>query len=364
MNRKPRESPIQQRRRQIEKELEKLRLPKSQRRRSDFKTDEAFEKWKDRYERKLYELNEEAVLLENPDEYNEVPLAIAAVELGVTLNEMQQIVSEHLVETSFDAEYAAGDRITRDELARAIDIGPGELLRVANQSVEEIFTEAVKFLKSGNIESAEKAYERIQKFDYGHSFQFWISCSIALHLVKREFDDLKYYFDSLKSYDHIKLVAILDSLREAVSGITPPDHRSAIIREQILAVADGVKETPFDQTYSSYRTSEYFSQMDENQRHAMMFASVVLAAIKKYKFSKWISSHRGYSAPDKEDEVERVIRNAIYTAFEAERTYHDSPTSKLFVDKFVELFPKRWIPAERIELLPKTETTRKTDSVN
>jgi len=40
---------------------------------------------------------------------------------------------------------------------------------------------------------------------------------------------------------------------------------------------------------------------------------------------------------------------------EAEDTYHESPSSKLFVDKFVELFPKRWIPAEHIEFLPKAK---------
>ncbi|MBC7947108.1 MAG: hypothetical protein H7Y42_04455 [Chitinophagaceae bacterium] len=131
--------------------------------------------------------------------------------------------------------------------------------------------------------------------------------------------------------------------------------RAAVVREQILAVAEGKKQTPFDRTYSSYESTEYFSQMDENQRHAMMLASVVLMAVEKYNFKKRMNKWDGYSSTPKDEEMERVIRNAIYTALEAESTYYDSPSSKLFVDKFVELFPKRWTPAQRIVLLPKNE---------
>jgi hypothetical protein len=73
---------------------------------------------------------------------------------------------------------------------------------------------------------------------------------------------------------------------------------------------------------------------------------------------KWLNSSRGSSSDPKAEEIERVIRNAIYTALEAESTYYDSPSSKLFVDKYVELLPKRWIPSERITLLPKNEKVK------
>jgi hypothetical protein len=95
--------------------------------------------------------------------------------------------------------------------------------------------------------------------------------------------------------------------------------------------------------------------MDENQRHAMLLSSVVLFAVKKYNFSKRLSKWDSYSSAPKDEEMEQVIRSAIYTALEAESTYHDSPSSKLFVDKYVELFPKRWKPAEHIALLPKNQ---------
>jgi hypothetical protein len=82
---------------------------------------------------------------------------------------------------------------------------------------------------------------------------------------------------------------------------------------------------------------------------------VVLFAVKKYNFSKRLSKWDGYSSDPKDEEMEQVIRSAIYTALEAEDNYYDSPSSKLFVDKYVELFPKRWKPAEHITLLPKNQ---------
>ncbi len=89
-----------------------------------------------------------------------------------------------------------------------------------------------------------------------------------------------------------------------------------------------------------------------------MLTSVVLATVEKYNFKKRMSKWSSYSPTPKDEEMEMVIRNVIYTALEAESTYYDSPSSKLFVDKYVELFPKRWIPAERITLLPKNEKVK------
>ena len=353
MSRTPKQTPIEQRRSQIEKELEKLRLPKNQKIRKDFKSDVNFENWKEKQGVKFFQLNEELIILDNPNEYNETPLAIAATELGVTLNEMLRIVNEELVETSFDGEYRAGARISREELARAIEIGAEELVRVAERSLEEIFEDGLKFLCDGDVEAAEKVLERIYREDYRISCRYSIAFSTALELIRGDYTSISFGF--INSYHDTELAAILETLKRAVEGIKPTNHLAAVVKEQIIAVAEGKKETPFDQTYSNWGSTEYFSQMDENQRHAMMLASVVLAAVEKYNFKKRMNKWNGYSSDPKDEEMERVIRNAIYTALEAESTYYDSPSSKLFVDKYVELFPKRWIPAERIALLPKNE---------
>src|SRR5882672_9591858 len=108
MKSKPKSTPIEQRREQINEGLEKLKSSKSIKTRKDFKSDNLFDVWRKKYDKKLYELSEELTILDNPDEYNEIPLAVAAVELGLTLQELRDIVCEELIETSFVGEYSLG----------------------------------------------------------------------------------------------------------------------------------------------------------------------------------------------------------------------------------------------------------------
>lgn len=358
MSRKAKLTPIEQRLNQIESELKRLRLPKNQKTPKDYKSEDGFENWQKKQALKLLELNEELLVLKGlPESIDDdaIPVAVAANEIGITLNKLLNIIDEDLIEISFSGEYKAGARISRRELERALEIGGDELIRIAEQSIEEIFEDGVKFLHSGDIEAAEKAYERIEKFDFSTNLKYSISLEIGIELFKGDLDAVSQSFWFLDShhYNDIKLVGILEKLRYVVEGLKLEDYLSSIVKEQILAVTEGKKLDPFDTRYTSWNSTEYFSQMDKNQRHAMMITSVVLSAIKKFNFLKQMEKWHGYSHKPKDEELENVIKNAIYTILEAEDTYHESPTSKLFVDKFVEFFPKRWTPAERIKLLPK-----------
>lgn len=354
MNSKIKKTPVEQRRGQIEKEIEKLQLPKNQKTRRDFKSDETFETWKERHKRKLHELNEELIMLDNPYEYNEVPLALAAEELGITMDDMQAIVNEELIATSFNGEYRAGAHVTREEIARAAEVGTEELLRIAYQSAEDIFEEAIEFMRAGDLARVEKAYERMDSFSYESSRYYWRALDVAVNLMRGSYEELKDAF-RFRYYEEEEIIAVLKTIRRAVEVIEPADHLCAILKERILAVTDGKKATPFDSSYSSYEGTEFFSNMDENQRHSMFLTTVVMQSLETYKFNQWLKSTRHKTSELKKEELERMIRNAIYTALEAESTYYDSPSSKFFVDRFVELFPQRWIPAKRIALLPKNE---------
>ena len=351
----PKPTPIEQRRAQIEKELDNLRLPKNQKVRKEFKSDENFENWKKKQGEKLLQLNQELIILNNPSEYSEIPLAVAAMELGVTLNEMLRIVSEDLVAISSAAIYKAGARITREELARVIEIGGQELVRIVNQDIDEIFADAINYIINGDKESAQKAYDRIEKNYSGidpHAF----AVEFGIQLALGNYEEINYSLDFLARRDNDgELASYLIPLKKIAESLPPLEHMGEVIKEQISAVADGMKLSPFDRSYSRWESNEYFSQMDENQRHAMLLTTVVLSAIQKYNFSKYLSKWSGYSSAPKDEEMERVIRNAIYTALEAEGTYYDSPSSKLFVDKYVEFLPKRWVPAQHISILPKNK---------
>lgn len=84
--------PISTCRRQIEKEISRIHEPNKRKSRRDYKTIEALSGWQVRQQNKLAELHSELAMLDYPDGYYEVPLAIAAAELGLTLDEVTGVV--------------------------------------------------------------------------------------------------------------------------------------------------------------------------------------------------------------------------------------------------------------------------------
>ncbi len=358
MSKKPKQSPTEKRREQIEKEIANVQTQVREKTLRDFKSADDFQAFKDRRANKLYALNEELAILDRPEEYNEIPLAIVAEELGVTLADVMNFAREGLLELSSDGPVSTASKITRDELGRAIDIGVDELLRVAGQSEEEVFFDGLQLLRDRDVAAAEKCHERLWRFR-GYDKPFWNCYGIGVELISGRFDELKSSLGYLGARDIEDLAATIPFLKAVAEAVTPVENVSAVFLERILAFTDGIKATPFDQTFQTHTGTYYYSRMDENQRHAMFISNVVFEALGKYKFCKEFEKIRGWGSGPKQEELERVIRNAVYTALEAEATYHESPSSKLFVDKFVELFPKRWIPAEHIELLPRTSSQEK-----
>jgi hypothetical protein len=49
----------------------------------------------------------------------------------------------------------------------------------------------------------------------------------------------------------------------------------------------------------------------------------------------------------RDEEFEGVIKDALYTALQAESNYHESAASKMYVEKLVASLPKWWVPAEQ-----------------
>ena len=366
MRRKPKSSPVEQRRGQIAKQLETLKLPKNQKSLRDFKTAEKFEEWVSVRDRKVRELEEELTMLDDAGEYYELPLAVAAHELGVTLDEMMNIVSEGLIEISFESDYRAGHRVSRDELARTIEVGADELLRLANKSPEETFADAIEFIRSRDVTSVESCQSRLERLNY--SEPYWSVLDTMVRFMKQEYDDvfreLSVGLEFLDRERDTAATSALDALSQAMDALEPVDHIAAVVKERVLAVAKGKKLAPYDDTYESYRASEFSSKMNENQRRAMFLSTVTMEAIQKYRLNKSIKRRNGFKNEIESTEVERVVRNAIFTALEAEGSYAKSPTSQFFVDRFTDLLPKRWVPAELITFLPNNVAPNKQNLEN
>lgn len=154
--RKVRRPPVEERREQIGRESEKLGAEFEKKTRRQYKTDEGFESWRERQREKIAELRDELSVLEDPSSYNEIPLAIVAEELGLTLSEINSIACDDLMEISTQTHSFPGSRITRSELARLHEVGAEELLRLANQELDEIFEDAIRYFHAGDIERAER----------------------------------------------------------------------------------------------------------------------------------------------------------------------------------------------------------------
>lgn len=343
--------PVSTRRRQIEKEIARIHEQSSKKSQRDYKTVEAFLTWQRRNQNKLDELYSELAILDYPDGYYEVPLAIAASELGLTLDEMIGVVHQELIELSSKGEYLAGCRITRDELARLIEFGAENLLMIARQTPAEIFETVCPHVKRGEVEILQKAYDRIERNDSCIN-PFALALEIGIQFIKGDVEELRSSLSFISRCDVEDLAAILIPLRSVVEQLNVESHPMDVIKERILATANGVNETPFRNTYSYHLGSKRRSHMDENQRRSLFIADVVVEALEKYKFIRSIESTRGFSS-GRTEEIEALVSNAIFTALEAERSYQESATSRLFVDKFVELSPKWSRPPQTIVLLPK-----------
>ncbi len=346
-------NPVSTRRGQIEREISKIHEQNKKKSQRDYKTIDAFLTWQGRQQCKLDELHSELAILEYPEEYYEVPMAIGAIELGLTLDEMLEVVREGLIELAFEGEYLAGSRITRDELARAIELGAHNLLTVARQSPSEIFEAVCPHIVSGDVEILQKAYDRIDRYDSCLN-PFALALEIGIQFISGDLQSLEQSMEFLSRRDNEDLAATLVPLKALIELLPEQDHPMDVIRERILATAKGIKEIPFRDTFSSFGGARRRSQMNENQQRALFMANVVIHAIEKYKFVKSLQSTRGYLSDQRQEEIERLISNAVYTALEAESSYSDSASSRLFVDKYVELSPKWSKPPETIELLPKS----------
>lgn len=220
MIRKPRVSPIQQRQNQISNELKRLGLPKNQKKRADFKDEEKYDNWKARLAEKIQELSDEGVMLESPHLYDELPLAVAAEELGISLDKMVYLVHKKLVDASSSGYSPAGRRISREELTRLAEIGPEELIRQADLSIDEVFYEGLKYLHSGDADAAEKTLERIDGFrDWGSPYS---TCyEIGLALVRGELETVRWTMEFIGRRDIDKVASYLPLLKAAVEPIQP-----------------------------------------------------------------------------------------------------------------------------------------------
>jgi hypothetical protein len=214
-----RREPITQRREQIGREIARLQNSKNLKKRDDFKSCESFEKWQFVRAETLRELYEELAIIEYPSEYYDVPIAIAASELGLILGEIDEILAENLVPLSSSGVSPAADRINRDEIGNALDIGSDELLRQARRETPELFREAVDALARGDIELARIIYDRIDRHDSCIN-PYALACEIGIQFVSKNVGELDSSFKFILGRDNSDSLSAIFTTRELLSNCT------------------------------------------------------------------------------------------------------------------------------------------------
>ena len=183
----------------------------------------------------------------------------------------------------------------------------------------------------------------------------WV-CEIALDLVRGKYEDVISSVRYICRKDDLHETGILTNLGRVLRGMKLEKHGAEALREQILAVTEGGKIDPYDKGYWGIGKQVGMS-LDENQKHAMFLATAVTRALGRYKITKRFKLYNSKTSAMNEEEFEGVIKDALYTALQAESTYYESAASKMYVDKLVASLPKWWVPADQISLLPsKSET--------
>jgi len=351
--RKTRVPPIELRRQQIYKQLDKLRDEEAAKTRRHFKSDDGFEESKRRRAEKIADLDAELLILDDPGEYEELPFAVVAEELGMSADTVSTIVGtlRELEPIDEDARY---DRVTRSELDRIFEVGAEELLRLSEQESAEIFEEALPHFHAGDVEGAEKAYRRIEARDSWRGSHA-PACQLALHLLKGELDEV---YDSVRhmcEMDANYNMSMLPYTGRLLRGMKLQEHMAEALREQILLITEGAKRSPFEY-YNSWRPKQLGKRQDETQQRAMYLASAVQNTLKRYKWVQQFKSYHDRNSRMRDEEFEGLIRDAIYTALHAETTYNESAASKKFVDTTLGMIPRWWTPAELLALLPKKKS--------
>jgi hypothetical protein len=345
-------SPIQLRKQQIAKEIEKVHERAAAKTRRHFKTDKGYDEWRRRQVDKIAELEEELSILDDPGEYDELPAAVVAEELGLSLDQVNSMLWGGELEPSDTSEGSKRDRISRAELERALEVGVEELLRMSAQESYEIFNEAVRHVHAGDLGKAEKAYRRIEARD-GYRGLRVPALGIAIELLKGDVEgaqsSLRIWLDTSQE----SLAVLFTYLGRLLRGMRLLEHGAQVVCEQILAVAEGADIRPYH--HLNLPSQQVGKRLGETQQRAMYLASAVQRSLKRYRHVQQFKFYHDRTSKMREAEFETIIRNAIYTALYAEATSEESAASKFYMNSIKGLILVWWAPAELMEHLPRKE---------
>jgi hypothetical protein len=259
-------SAVEQRSEQITAQVERLRRQLASKTRKDFGSDFHYERWAGQSRALIDELLAELSVLDDPGEYDQLPPAVVAEELGTTTAKVRLLIKGGEIPASGKP---AHEYVSREELAAACELGVKELLRRLDQAADEVFEESVAYLRQGQLDSAERACRRLVARE-SIAGAFALPYETALLLARAELDEADARLRVIGRAEGAERARFMHNLRRVLRGVSFQDEAARAIAERLLhggeaRDADGRKV--------------FGSTLDEQQRLAMFITTVVFSEI-------------------------------------------------------------------------------------
>jgi hypothetical protein len=322
-------SAVELRREQIAAQLEHLRSRLASKTRKDFTTDFRHEAWLKQSHDLIDELSSELSALEEPGEYDELPAAVIADELGLRLDQVRQLIRLGEVEA---AGRRAHERVNRRELERLASMGGDEILKRADESVDVVFGQAVSQLRSGDLPSAEMSCRRLQARESCIG-NYALATEVAIKLAKGLYAEaeqaIKFILEE-KSYER---AVVGEHLIKFAGEVCFKDSEAWAVTSRLLKP---LVELPASAATKS-RTD------DDLQVTAMYVTSVVVEGVEEAVRPSLSAGQRA--------EFYRRVRERIFSALYAEANCGTSLISQMFVHSAKQKLPRYWEPARLMDEL-------------
>lgn len=288
----PRSQPIAQRIRTVDAQISRLRGRLSTRSRNSFPSESHYLTWLEKANELLSELENELAVLTEPGEYDQLPPAVVAEELGTTTGKVRLLIKGGEILASGKP---AHEYVSREELAAACEAGVKELLRRLDQEADEVFEESVAYLRQGRLRSAERACRRLiaRESIVG---AFSLPYETVLLLTRAELDEVEARFRFIGRAEGAERARYIRNLRRILRGVSFQDEAAQAIAERLLP-EDGARDID--------RRKVFGSKLDEKQQLALFITTVVFSEIDQ----RW--KRRPLRAGQSE-ELREIIQSAVY----------------------------------------------------
>lgn len=329
-------SAVEERKQQVVRRLDHLRLSLAAKSPGHYPKEYMYKAQQRRVRELISELEAELSILNCPGEYNELPVAVVADELGLAYDQVRRLIKSGEIEARGKT---AHELISRAELERIVALGVPALLRCSQQESAEIFEQAIIHLHNGDIELSERTYRRLLAREswrgpYAPAFH------IGLELIKGELDKVPSTLKLIyERGDAFQITTVITYMGRLLCGMKLKETGAQALCDQLLEMADA---SSTNQKLIEVSKQPNRKRMEEElKQYAVYLATAIQNELRKNKFRHKYLRHERHS-DDREQEFNALIQNAIYTALYAEATYDDFAESKMYVDMIKIMLPKSY----------------------